>query len=80
MDPSNINNNKTPAPPDDASDLVWGADGIGAKSIARPARSTICIASARSKARWRSYGHRTFVGSRKRLRNIISTKLKAPGA
>ena len=80
MDPSNINNNKTPAPPDDASDLVWGADGIGAEINRTPGQVYHLHRIGALEGAVAKLGHRTFVGSRKRLRNIISTKLKAPGA
>jgi hypothetical protein len=66
----------TTEPADDASDLVWGAANIG-KEINRTAGQIYYLhAIGALKGAVTKLGHRTFIGSRKRLKNLPAFNTK----
>jgi hypothetical protein len=73
-------NDQTPAPSDDASDFVWGADNIGREIDRTPSQVYHLVQIGALDGAVAKLGHRTLVGSRKRLRNLVTNKLKVASA
>jgi hypothetical protein len=68
------------AAPDDASDFAWGAEAIG-REINRSASQVYHLHEIGAlDGAVAKLGHKTLVGSRKRLRNLVVNKLKASAA
>lgn len=61
------------APSDDAGDLVYGAAAIGREINATPAQVRRFYKNGVLKGAVAKFGWRTFVGSRKQLRNLKLT-------
>jgi hypothetical protein len=62
---------------EDASDLIWGAAAIGREIGRKPSQIYHLVEIGALEGAVTKMGHRTFVGSRRRLRNLIPNKLKA---
>jgi hypothetical protein len=62
---------------DSASDLLWGVAAIGREIDRTPAQTYHLIQIGALEGAVAKLGHRTIVGSRKRLANLISNKIKA---
>jgi hypothetical protein len=64
----------------DPSDLVWGQPLSAGRSIAAASQVYYLHAIGALEGAVAKLGHKTFVGSRRRLRNLFSNKKKAAPA
>ena len=76
MDQPNTTDNQSAAPPEDASDFAWGAAAIGREIARAPGQVYHLYEIGALDGAVVKLGHRTLLGSRKQLRNIIANKLK----
>jgi hypothetical protein len=64
--------NNIEKPRDDNDDLVWGAENIGREINRTAAQTRYLVSTGVLKGAVRKIGHRTIVGSRRRLRELIT--------
>ncbi len=68
--------NQTAAPSEDDSDFAWGAAAIGREITREPSQVYHLYKIGALDGAVVKLGHKTLLGSRRRLRNLVSNKLK----
>jgi hypothetical protein len=58
---------------DDGGDAVWGAEGIGKEINRTPEQARYLFKIGALRGAVRKVGHRTYLGSRRRLRQLAQT-------